>query len=57
MLTAIVLLTIGSALTKRKKDDRDKFKTMLTWFGIALIIILIAVPWPFSPFAQRPYLR
>jgi drug/metabolite transporter (DMT)-like permease len=57
MLTAIVLLTIGSALAKRKKDDRDKFKTMLTWFGLALIIILIAVPWPFSPFAQRPYLR
>jgi drug/metabolite transporter (DMT)-like permease len=57
MLTAIVLLTIGSALAKRKKDDRDKFKTMLIWFGTAFLIILIAVPWPFSPFAQRPYLR
>jgi hypothetical protein len=57
MLTAIVLITIGSSLAKRKKDDRDKFRTMLTWYGIALFIIVIAVPWPFSPFVQRPYLR
>lgn len=57
MLTAIALITIGSSLARRKKDDQDKFKTMLTWFAIALLIILIAIPWPFSPFAQRPYLR
>lgn len=57
MLTAIVLITIGSSLARRKKDDHDKFKTMFTWFGIALFIILIAVPWPFSPLAKRPYLR
>lgn len=57
MLTAIVLITIGSSLAKRQQQDHRKFKTMLVWFGIALLIIIIAVPWPFSPFAQRPYLR
>lgn len=57
MLTAIVLITIGSALAKRKPTDRDKFKTMLIWFSIALFIIFIAIPWPFSPLASRPYLR
>ncbi len=57
MLVAIVVITIGSALAKRRSSDREKFKTMLTWFGIGLLIILIAVPWPFSPWASRPYLR
>ena len=57
MLTGIVLITIGSALAKRKKTDSDKFKTMLLWFSIALFIIFIAIPWPFSPLSNRPYLR
>ncbi|MBF4516593.1 hypothetical protein IRZ71_09565 [Flavobacterium sp. ANB] len=57
MLSAIVLITIGSALAKRKANDNDKFKTMLLWFSIALIIIFITIPWPFSPLANRPYFR
>jgi cell division protein FtsW (lipid II flippase) len=57
MLTAIILITIGSALTKRKPTDKEKFKTQFYWFCIALIIILIAIPWPFSPLANRPYIR
>lgn len=57
MLVAIVVITFGSALAKRKITDREKFRTMLYWFSIALIIILIAIPWPFSPLANRPYFR
>jgi hypothetical protein len=57
MITAIVLITVGSALAKRKTTDREKFKTMLIWFTIALAVIFIAIPWPFSPFANRPYFR
>lgn len=57
MLVSIVLITIGSALAKRKAADPDKFKTMLLWFSIALLIIFIAIPWPFSPLANRPYYR
>jgi thiosulfate reductase cytochrome b subunit len=57
MLTSVMVVTIGSALAKRKPADREKFKIMLIWFGIALFIIFIAIPWPFSPFANRPYLR
>ena len=57
MLTAIILITIGSALSKRKTTDKEKFKTMLVWFSVSLIIIFIAIPWPFSPFANRPYFR
>lgn len=57
MLLSVVLVTVGSALAKRKPTDRQKFSTMLVWFTVALLIIAIAIPWPFSPFAQRPYFR
>lgn len=57
MLAAIVIITIGSALTKRKATDQEKFKTMLVWYFIALVIICLAIPWPFSPFTSRPYFR
>lgn len=57
MLAAIVLVTIGSALSKRQHTDRAKFRTMALWYGLALVIIFIAIPWPFSPLATRPYIR
>ncbi|MGV3611303.1 MAG: hypothetical protein ACO1N0_10165 [Fluviicola sp.] len=57
MLLAIVVLTIGSAKAKRMETDSDKFKTMLLWFFIAFLLIFIAIPWPFSPLSNRPYLR
>ncbi|SMC36421.1 hypothetical protein [Chryseobacterium sp. YR221] len=57
MITAVILITIGSALAKRKSEDRDKFKIMLIWFIAAFVIIFIAIPWPFSPFVNRPYFR
>jgi len=57
MTTAIVLITIGSALAKKATEDRRKFNTVFTYYGIALLIVLLAIPWPFSPLAQRPFLR
>lgn len=56
MLAAIVVITIGSASAKRKMSDKEKFKTLLVWFTVALFIIIVAIPWPFSPLANRPYL-
>jgi hypothetical protein len=57
MFLAVTVLSIGSALAKRKSTDMLKYKTMLLWFSVALLIILISIPWPFSPLAQRPYFR
>ncbi len=57
MLVAIIIITIGSAIAKRKKLDEQKFKTMAIWFSIALVIIIINIPWKFSPMASRPYFR
>lgn len=57
MFIAVVLVTIGSALAKRKATDHDKFKTMFFWFALTLLVIFIAIPWPFSPLSTRPFFR
>lgn len=57
MFLAVVIITIGSAISRREQEDKMKFQTILAWFGAALLILLIAIPWPFSPLAGRPLLR
>ncbi|MCP5101459.1 MAG: hypothetical protein GY943_38425 [Chloroflexi bacterium] len=57
MIVAILIIVIGSTLAKRRVTDNEKFKTMAIWFSIALVMILLVIPWPFSPMAGRPYLR
>ncbi|MBK1442137.1 hypothetical protein JHJ32_19225 [Parapedobacter sp. ISTM3] len=57
MLLAIAVITIGSAVAKRRLADKEKFGAMLAWYLVALIVIFIAIPWPFSPLAGRPYFR
>lgn len=57
MLTAVIIITIGSAKVRRRQDDKEKFKAMAVWFTIGLLIILISIPWPFSPLASRPFFR
>ena len=57
MFTAVVVITICSALAKRNPVPLEQFRIMLVWFAVGLLIIFIAVPWPFSPLAGRPYFR
>ncbi|MFN8284236.1 MAG: hypothetical protein U0U67_13540 [Chitinophagales bacterium] len=57
MLVAMVVITIGSAMAKRKPTDLQKFKTMAIWFTFGLLLILSSVPWKFSPLISRPYFR
>jgi len=56
MTVAITLVSIGSSLAKRDSGDRKRFKALFIYYSLALLIILVAIPWPFSPLAQRPYL-
>ena len=57
MVSAVVLITIGSAKAKRKKTATEKFRVILVTYSIALVLILIAIPWPFSALANRPLIR
>lgn len=57
MAIAVTLLTVGSVKVKRTKGDQQKFKKMFFWFVIALLIIVLSIPWSFSPFTGRPLYR
>ncbi len=57
MVTAIALITLGSARAKRVQDSGMKFRVLLVWYGLALLLILAIIPWPFSPLAHRPWIR
>jgi hypothetical protein len=49
MLLAIILITIGYGKAKRGKSDVVKTRAIKVYYGIALIIILASIPWPFRP--------
>lgn len=57
MILAVVFITIGSTKAKRLSNDIKKFKSTAIWFTIGLIIILVSIPWPFSPMDARPWFR
>jgi hypothetical protein len=57
MFIAVGVISAGSSLAKRKTNDHDKFRTMLVYFGLAFLLILMAIPWPFSILSARPYFR
>ena len=47
MLIAIILIHMGHAFGKKSVPDTQKHKRILLYFGLALLIILISIPWPF----------
>jgi membrane protein DedA with SNARE-associated domain len=47
MIIAIVLITIGYIKSDREDDMMKKQKLLLIYYTIALILILVAIPWTF----------
>jgi hypothetical protein len=47
MLIAIVLLHIGKAQARKHISDRAKHRRTVIFYTIALLIILLSIPWPF----------
>jgi DNA helicase HerA-like ATPase len=45
MLIATILITIGSAKSKRAVSDVSKYRLLAIFFGIAFVLILAGVPW------------
>lgn len=43
MIIAIILITVGNAKSKRAADAVAKHKTIAIFFGLALIIIIVAI--------------
>lgn len=47
MLISIILIHVGYSYSKKNLPDRTKHNRTLIFFGLALLIILVFVPWPF----------
>lgn len=57
MLVAWILVHVGRAAVKRAGTDAAKHKRMLIFFGIALVLIIVSIPWPFREIIGKPYFR
>ena len=45
MIIAFVLVTVGYSKAKKLADDNAKYKTIITFFFISLVLILSRIPW------------
>jgi hypothetical protein len=57
MIIAWILVHIGRSVVKKAVPPEVKFRRSLIFFGIALVLILIAMPWPFRDAVARPWFR
>jgi hypothetical protein len=45
MLAALVLVHIGSSRARKAGDDRGKFRQAAIWYSVAVLLILVGIPW------------
>ena len=45
MILAVVFAHLGSALPKKVDDAPSKYKRAAIWFGLALLLIFVGIPW------------
>ena len=57
MIIAWILVHVGRTSVKRASTDAAKHRKMLLYFGLALLLILASIPWPFRTEIARPLLR
>jgi hypothetical protein len=52
MIVALILIHVGRATSKSAEGARGKHKRAAIFFGLALLVILIAIPWPFLSYGR-----
>lgn len=57
MIIAWILVHAGRSAVKKALTSKAKFKKTLIFFGLSLLLILAAIPWPFREAIARPLLR
>lgn len=55
MIIAIILITLGYRMSKKPYPDVIKYKRAFWMFLVAMLMILLAVPWPFREVVGRPW--
>jgi hypothetical protein len=56
MVVAMGLAHAGRAIARKAKDAVGRHKATAIWFTIAVLVILISIPWPFLVYG-RPLFR
>ena len=56
MLIGIALAHVGKSKIGKAADAAQKHKLALIFFGLAMVVILLSIPWPGMP-GGRPLLR
>lgn len=58
MIVAWIVVHIGRSVVKKGKTDREKHSKSLVYFGVAFILIMLAIPWPFrTGLGLHPWFR
>lgn len=52
MLIAVIVAQIGFSISKRAPDDEKKFKKAAIFYTISMVLILLAIPWPFLKYGR-----
>ncbi len=55
MIIGIILITLGKTVAKKNFSDALKHKRSAILFTLALVIILLTIPWPFRAGIGRPW--
>jgi hypothetical protein len=55
-IAVVVLVHVGSVLVRRKLDDAARWRTSARFYGAALAVALLSMPWPFLGSAGRSLL-
>ena len=56
MIISVALITVGYGMSKKNVPDEVKYRKAFIYFLVALIFILIGIPWPFREVIGRPIL-
>lgn len=56
MIVAIALVHVGRVKIRKAADPARKHRLAMIFFGIAIVIMIISIPWPGLP-VSRPLLR
>jgi hypothetical protein len=55
ILVAVALAHMGRSRSRKAQGDAGKFRTAALFYGLSILVLLIAIPWPFD--LGRPWLR
>lgn len=57
MVVAVVLAHVGRARARRATNPSARHRNAAIFFGLAFLVVLVAIPWPFVEGVGRPWLR